>query len=150
MLGIGRKKKDDLAAELRAAHIDVEKAKREADRLRVEVQAVQIQLRFWHEQCRSMENQLRITQQLYMGALDTMRSIKETPPDFENELTQVKAMLESQPPIESLIMAVALSSSSDVQAIRRLFPEIGKALNQIKPPAQRISDASGERTPIRG
>jgi hypothetical protein len=151
MLGIGKKKaKDDPAKQVVALTKQLGERDAQIARLMVEVEARQMQITFWHEQCRNFENQLKLAQGLHFNALDLIRKINEVPPDMETEIERIQAALAAQPGIESLIMAVALSSSRDVDMLRRLLPEIADRLPAPAPAVQRISDVSGERTALRG
>lgn len=132
------------------AQLEVELAKVRAEVARVTVllTATQHQLHFWHEQSRTLENQMRVWQSLYMQTLNHARQIHAQPEDIDKSLALAQRALDAQPAIEDLIRAVSLASCGDRVTMRRLFPQLAALDGPVTPPTQLISNATGDRTPV--
>ena len=115
----------------------------------------ELQLRFWQEQARNMENQVAMWQKMYSAALETMRNVSVTPPDLERQLALAAAALNSTGGgVADLIRAVALAATKDREVMLALAPELAPLLERIKelpslPEPQIVSGAQAERTAIR-
>jgi hypothetical protein len=145
----GRKQdKPDFKAEAAALQ-------QEVANLLVQLKAAHLQLQFWKEQSRQLENQMRMWQGMYSESLNTMRRLGEAPPDFEHHAALVKTAMEAPGQgVESLIMAVSLAAADTKGRIAKLIPDLAPMMKLIKkapalPRTQGVRDVTAERSALR-
>jgi|PlaIllAssembly_1097288.scaffolds.fasta_scaffold210292_2 hypothetical protein len=135
--------------------VDVAALQQEVGNLTVQLQAAHLQLQFWKEQSRQMENQMRMWQGMYSEALNTMRKLGEAPPDFEHHAALVKEAMEAPGQgVEALIMAVSLAAADTKGRIAKLMPDLAPLMKRLKkapalPRTQGVRDVTAERSALR-
>jgi hypothetical protein len=110
-------------------------------------ESLKLQLNFWHEQSRALENQVQLHQRLHLETLEAVRRINHDPVEFGELVKRAKeaydADQQQRAGIESLIGAVALASTNQAYVIGELLPHLKPMLAQLgfvpsKPPAQGV------------
>lgn len=133
--------------------IDLE---RENGELTARLAAANLQLAFWKENSRGLENNVRMWMGLHSEAMQMMAKLGEAPIPFEEQAARIKAALAAPGPgVEALIMAVSLASAGSIDRLRGALPELAPMFAPLlaklpkrlpkKPKVQAITNAQAER-----
>ena len=97
----------------------------EVAELNVRLTAANLQLAYWKEAARGLENNVRMWMAMHNDAMQTMARLGEAPPDFEAQRARVTAALDAPGPgVEALIMAVSLASARDLRSLAAKLPQL--------------------------